>query len=87
MWTLELEAMHRLGAAFVLCCHPFLSGRPSRAEALERLIERMKCLARALDHHRRRGGQAHGVAEPAAPRTCPQPVLPADAYWVARPPD
>jgi peptidoglycan/xylan/chitin deacetylase (PgdA/CDA1 family) len=33
MWTLELEAMHRLGAAFVLTCHPFLSGRPSRAEA------------------------------------------------------
>ena len=44
MWTLELEAMHRLGAAFVLCCHPFLSGRPSRAEALGRLIERMKSL-------------------------------------------
>src|SRR5579859_3924428 len=44
MWILELEAMHRLGAAFVLCCHPFLSGRPSRAEALERLIERMKAL-------------------------------------------
>ena len=64
MWTLELEAMHRLGAAFVLCCHPFLSGRPSRAEALERLIERMKVARRALDHHRGRGGQAHGVAEP-----------------------
>ena len=44
MWTLELDAMHRLGAAFVLCCHPFLSGRPSRAEALERLIEHMKTL-------------------------------------------
>jgi peptidoglycan/xylan/chitin deacetylase (PgdA/CDA1 family) len=81
MWTLELEAMHRLGAAFVLCCHPFLSGRPSRAEALERLIERMK----ALD-----GLWITTVGEVArhttslnlAPRTCPQPVIPADAYWV-----
>lgn len=86
IWTLELEAMHRLGAAFVLCCHPFLSGRPSRAEALDRLIERMK----ALD-----GLWITTVGEVArhtaslnlTPRTCPQPVLPADAYWVARPPD
>ena len=85
MWTLELDAMHRLGAAFVLCCHPFLSGRPSRAETLERLIERMK----ALD-----GLWITTVGEVArhtaslnlAPRTCPQPVIPADAYWVARPP-
>ena len=85
MWTLELDAMHRLGAAFVLCCHPFLSGRPSRAEALERLIERMK----ALD-----GLWITTVGEVArhtaslnlVPRTCPQPVIPADAYWVARPP-
>jgi peptidoglycan-N-acetylglucosamine deacetylase len=85
MWTLELDAMHRLGAAFVLCCHPFLSGRPSRAQALERLIERMK----ALD-----GLWITTVGEVArhtaslnlAPRTCPQPVIPADAYWVARPP-
>jgi len=83
MWTLELAAMHRIGAAFVLCCHPFLSGRPSRAEALERLIERMK----ALD-----GLWITTVGEVArhtaslnlTPRTCPQPVLPADAYWVAR---
>jgi peptidoglycan-N-acetylglucosamine deacetylase len=86
MWTLELEAMHRIGAAFVLCCHPFLSGRPSRAEALERLIERMK----ALD-----GLWITTVGEVArhvaslnlTPRTCPQPVIPADAYWVARPPN
>jgi peptidoglycan/xylan/chitin deacetylase (PgdA/CDA1 family) len=85
MWTLELEAMHRLGAAFVLCCHPFLSGRPSRAEALERLIERMKS---------RSGLWITTVGEVARhtatlglpPRTCPQPILSKDAYWVARPP-
>jgi peptidoglycan/xylan/chitin deacetylase (PgdA/CDA1 family) len=85
MWTLELEAMHQLGAVFVLCCHPFLSGRPSRAEALERLIERMTS---------RDGLWITTVGEVARhteslslePRTCPQPVLPPDAPWVARPP-
>ena len=87
MWTLELEAMYRLGAAFVLTCHPFLSGRPSRAEALELLIERMKSPRGAVDHDGRRGGQAHGVAEPAAPLPARSRVIPADAYWVARPPD
>ena len=84
MWTLELEAMHRLGAAFVLCCHPFMSGRPARAEALDRLIQRMKALpgmwittvAAVAEHCGSLG---------LAPRTCPQPVLPSDAYWVARP--
>ena len=83
MWTLELEAMHRIGAAFVLCCHPFLSGRPSRAEALERLIERMKALdglwITTVGEVAR-----HAASLNLAPRTCPQPVLPADAYWVAR---
>jgi peptidoglycan/xylan/chitin deacetylase (PgdA/CDA1 family) len=85
MWTLELEAMHRLGAAFVLCCHPFLSGRPSRAEALERLIERMKSLdglwiATVGEVAR------HTESLQLTPRACPQPILPDDAYWVARPP-
>ncbi len=85
MWTLELEAMHRLGAAFVLCCHPFLSGRPSRAEALERLIERMTSLdglwITTVGEVAR-----HTASLNLAPRTCPQPILPADAYWVTRPP-
>jgi peptidoglycan-N-acetylglucosamine deacetylase len=81
MWTLELEAMHRLGAAFVLCCHPFLSGRPSRAEALERLIERMKALDGLWITT---GGEVarHTASLNLTPRTCPQPVIPADAYWV-----
>jgi peptidoglycan-N-acetylglucosamine deacetylase len=84
MWTLELEAMHRLGAAFVLCCHPFLSGRPSRAQVLEWLIERMKALdglwITTVGEVAR-----HTASLKLAPRTCPQPVIPADAYWVARP--
>ncbi|GAA5197247.1 polysaccharide deacetylase [Arthrobacter gyeryongensis] len=38
VWSLELQAMRRYGGLFVLCCHPFLSGRPSRVEALRELI-------------------------------------------------
>ncbi len=85
MWTLELEAMHRLGAAFVLCCHPFLSGRPSRAEALERLIERMKSL-NGLWITTVGEVARHTATLGLPPRTCPQPTLSKDAYWVARPP-
>jgi peptidoglycan/xylan/chitin deacetylase (PgdA/CDA1 family) len=84
MWTLELEAMYRLGAAFVLCCHPFLSGRPSRAEALEALIERMKSLTglwiTTVGEVARHTGSLHLPA-----RTCPQPVFPEEAYWAQRP--
>lgn len=39
MWTAELDAAARYGSCFVLTCHPFLSGRPARAEALRALIE------------------------------------------------
>jgi peptidoglycan-N-acetylglucosamine deacetylase len=44
VWTAELDAMRDYGALFVLCAHPFLSGRPSRVRALRTLIET------ALDH-------------------------------------
>lgn len=39
MWKAELDAMRRYGCLFMLTCHPFLSGRPSRVENLRRLIE------------------------------------------------
>jgi peptidoglycan-N-acetylglucosamine deacetylase len=39
-WTLELEALVDEGGLFMLTNHPFVSGRASRAVALERLIER-----------------------------------------------
>ena len=39
MWRAELDAMRRYGCLFMLTCHPFLSGRPSRVEALRGLIE------------------------------------------------
>ncbi|MGH3275832.1 MAG: polysaccharide deacetylase family protein [Streptosporangiaceae bacterium] len=84
MWTLELEAMYRLGAAFVLCCHPFLSGRPSRAGALETLIERMKSLPGLwITTVGEVARHARSLELPA--RTCPQPILPEDAPWIQGP--
>ena len=83
-WTLELEAMHRLGAAFVLCCHPFLSGRPARAEALDRLIQRMRSLP-GLWIATVGEVAEHTASLGLAPRTCPQPILPAAAHWISRP--
>lgn len=44
MWRLELDAAHAEGTTFVLTNHPFLSGRPSRARALEELIQYAKQL-------------------------------------------
>jgi peptidoglycan-N-acetylglucosamine deacetylase len=38
MWTLELEAIRAMGGCFTLTNHPFLTGRPSRAQALDRII-------------------------------------------------
>ncbi len=84
MWTLELEAMHKLGAAFNLCCHPFMSGRPARAEVLDRLLDRMKSL----------GGTwittvgevaSHVVSLGLTPREVVPPVLPEAAHWIATP--
>ncbi|HWH12857.1 MAG TPA: polysaccharide deacetylase [Solirubrobacteraceae bacterium] len=39
MWIHELESMCRHGSLFMLTCHPFLSGRAGRVEALRRVIE------------------------------------------------
>ncbi len=39
LWIHELDAMRRHGALFILTCHPFLSGRAGRVEALRMLIE------------------------------------------------
>jgi peptidoglycan-N-acetylglucosamine deacetylase len=39
LWVHELDAMRRHGALFMLTCHPFLSGRAGRIEALRTLIE------------------------------------------------
>jgi peptidoglycan-N-acetylglucosamine deacetylase len=39
MWIHELDAMRRHGSMFLLTCHPFLSGRAGRVEALRNVIE------------------------------------------------
>jgi peptidoglycan/xylan/chitin deacetylase (PgdA/CDA1 family) len=44
MWQLEADAQHEQGGCWVLTNHPFISGRPSRARALEQLIEGVKAL-------------------------------------------
>ncbi len=43
-WTLELEALVEAGGLFMLTNHPFVSGRASRAVALERLVERAQAI-------------------------------------------
>ncbi|WP_411826679.1 polysaccharide deacetylase family protein [Luteolibacter sp. AS25] len=42
LWWREFEAMHQYGCCFVLTLHPWISGRPSRVQLLERLINDMK---------------------------------------------
>ncbi len=39
IWRLEFEGLRAVGGCFVLTNHPFLSGRPSRAAALEDLVQ------------------------------------------------
>jgi len=39
MWVHELDSSRRHGALFLLTCHPFLSGRCGRVEALRTVIE------------------------------------------------
>jgi len=41
-WAEELDAMVEAGGLFNLTMHPFVSGRPARAAALEGLIERAR---------------------------------------------
>ncbi len=39
LWTGELDAMRQTGSLCLICCHPFLSGRPSRLRTIERFVE------------------------------------------------
>jgi hypothetical protein len=41
LWIAELEALVGVGGIMVLTLHPYLSGRPSRAAVVERLLDRM----------------------------------------------
>ena len=44
LWTGELDAMRATGSLCLVCCHPFLTGRPSRL----RNVERFAAFARGL---------------------------------------
>jgi peptidoglycan/xylan/chitin deacetylase (PgdA/CDA1 family) len=41
-WRDEFEGMYEHNCVFVLTCHPFISGRPSRVLLLERLIRHIR---------------------------------------------
>jgi peptidoglycan/xylan/chitin deacetylase (PgdA/CDA1 family) len=41
-WFEEIQGLAAVGGTAVLTMHPFLSGRPARAAALERLVERVR---------------------------------------------
>ena len=53
-WTLELDALVADGGLFMLTYHPFVSGRPSRAAALERLMRHATGDRRPVDRDVRR---------------------------------
>jgi peptidoglycan/xylan/chitin deacetylase (PgdA/CDA1 family) len=74
IWTLELDAMREVGGCFVLTNHPFLTGRPSRAVVLDRLI------GRAVEHGDVWIASMHQIAEHVrslhlSPRTVEPPSL------------
>lgn len=41
-WREEFDAHYQAGACFILTCHPWLSGRPSRVKMLSDLVEYMR---------------------------------------------
>jgi peptidoglycan-N-acetylglucosamine deacetylase len=83
MWSWELGAIQRLGGLFNLCSHPFLTGRPSRAEALDVLLQRMlepgDMWVTSLDEI-----AEHIAGLDLVPRRLPQPAIPEEASWAAR---
>ena len=41
-WWEEIDGLAAVGGTAVVTMHPFVSGRPARAAALERLVERVR---------------------------------------------
>jgi peptidoglycan/xylan/chitin deacetylase (PgdA/CDA1 family) len=74
MWRAELTASHEYGTCFTLTCHPFLSGRPSRARALEELIITMKEMPQLWIATAREVAQ-HTRSLHLQPRHLPQPEV------------
>ena len=54
LWSSEFDGIYDFGRCYTLTMHPFLTGRPSRIQMLEKLIQHMKSLpnvwfARGID--------------------------------------
>ncbi|MCD2158050.1 polysaccharide deacetylase [Rhodococcus cerastii] len=83
-WTQELRGIHRYGGLFNHTSHPFLSGRPSRLDALETLLERMLALdgmwVSTLEDIAR-----HIHTLDLQPRAVPEPAVPEQAHWARKP--
>jgi peptidoglycan/xylan/chitin deacetylase (PgdA/CDA1 family) len=74
MWSADLTAIHEDGSCFTLTNHPFLSGRPARIRALDRLVAQMQELPglwiASADEI-----AAHVRSLGLIPRVFPQPVV------------
>jgi peptidoglycan/xylan/chitin deacetylase (PgdA/CDA1 family) len=82
LWTSELDAMRRHRCLFVLTCHPFLSGRPSRVEVLRQLIEHALA-AGDVEFLEAREVARRAADDPRVARRAPDPVEPdPDVYPV-----
>jgi peptidoglycan/xylan/chitin deacetylase (PgdA/CDA1 family) len=86
LWLLEAQAHHAEHGCFVLTNHPFISGRPSKAVALERLIADVQemdgmwvtTLAEIAAHARATVEEVRSVPRIQAPRpTAPERRVPA----------
>jgi len=70
LWRSELDGMRRFGGCWVLTNHPFLSGRPGRAAALDALIGEVNampdvwtaCLSEIATHYSTLEVTSHSVA-------------------------
>lgn len=83
MWIHELDAMRRHGALFMLTCHPFLSGRAGRIEALRALVE--AALDRGdVDFQTAADVARAARAQSATPRRALEPVVVAEADYPVR---
>ncbi len=74
LWTAELDAMRRHGCLFMLTCHPFLSGRPSRVEALRSLVEHALA-AGDVEFLPAREVARRAAGDPQLARRAPEPVV------------
>jgi len=72
LWQAEFDALHETGGCWVLTNHPFLTGRPSRARELGRLMEHVTShpdvwvasLGEIAQHVRGRGLTPRSVVKP-----------------------